>query len=317
MNLWGVALPSAGTWPVVIFPSPPGAFAAYQTNNNHLTTVPSPFTPYINITTAAGLPPYDAWANPYPWDQLDGMTRASSGVKTDLQDSGAIYAFSADNQPNAPTGFDGSTRVAEDVLLNHVLSFDVKAWDPTAPVLSDTPISAGNSTAIVPITANIYYPGDPGYTQLLNTWASSASGNATTFLQTVQQYTVGIGAYVDLNYTAATAAQFSALAPTLAQLSMFSGPGVSLATSGLGSVYDTGCYAYENDGRDQDGKYGPDQFTNGFDDNGIGGIDDLTEIEGPTPYPVPLKGIQVKIRVFEPDSRQIREVTISEDFLWE
>ena len=60
-----------------------------------------------------------------------------------------------------------------------------------------------------------------------------------------------------------------------------------------------------------------DNFTNGLDDNWIGGVDDLSEVEGPTPYPVPLKGIQVKIRVFEPDSRQIREVTITEDFLWE
>jgi hypothetical protein len=33
------------------------------------------------------------------------------------------------------------------------------------------------------------------------------------------------------------------------------------------------------------------------------------------PYPVPLKGIQIKIRVYEPDSRQIREVTLTQDFL--
>ena len=33
------------------------------------------------------------------------------------------------------------------------------------------------------------------------------------------------------------------------------------------------------------------------------------------PYPVPLRGIQVKIRVFEPDSRNIREVTVTQDFL--
>jgi len=43
----------------------------------------------------------------------------------------------------------------------------------------------------------------------------------------------------------------------------------------------------------------------------------LTEVEGPVPYPVPLKGIQIKIRVYEPDSRQIREVTLTQDFLWE
>ena len=33
------------------------------------------------------------------------------------------------------------------------------------------------------------------------------------------------------------------------------------------------------------------------------------------PYPSALRGIQIKIRVFEPDSRQIREVTVIQDFL--
>jgi len=31
-------------------------------------------------------------------------------------------------------------------------------------------------------------------------------------------------------------------------------------------------------------------------------------------YSSSLKGIQVKIRVFEPDSRQIREITVVEDW---
>ncbi|MGH7138146.1 MAG: hypothetical protein ACREHD_20540, partial [Pirellulales bacterium] len=327
MNLWGVALPSASTWPVAIFPSPTGAFAAYQTNNNHATTVPGAMAPFptMNISTAAGLSAYDAWENPFPWDQVDGMDRAASGVKTDLQDSGALYAFSADNQPGAPATFDGSTRMAEDVLLNNVLSFDVKAWDPLAPILSDTLVNPANSSMPIPITANVYFPGDPGYTQLLNTWAANSGGSPAAFLATLALYTVGTGAYVDLNYAAPIANAYPTLATTLAQLSTFSGPGVgtmaalTIASSGtLGAIYDTGCFAYEDDGFDQDGFYGPDQFTNGFDDPPyIGGVDDITEMEGPNQYPVPLKGIQIKIRVFEPDSRQIREITVTEDFLWE
>ncbi len=55
-------------------------------------------------------------------------------------------------------------------------------------------------------------------------------------------------------------------------------------------------------------------MSDGLDDNGIGGVDDLTEVEGPTPYPVPLKGIQIRIRVFDPGSREIREVTVTEEF---
>jgi KaiC/GvpD/RAD55 family RecA-like ATPase len=51
--------------------------------------------------------------------------------------------------------------------------------------------------------------------------------------------------------------------------------------------------------------------------NKIKDFGDPTKGENETspPYPVPLRGIQVKIRVFEPDSRQVREVTVVQDFL--
>ncbi len=49
------------------------------------------------------------------------------------------------------------------------------------------------------------------------------------------------------------------------------------------------------------------------DNDGI--VDDASEQLTSPPYPVPLRGIQVKIRCFEPDSKQVREVTIEQDFL--
>ena len=99
-------------------------------------------------------------------------------------------------------------------------------------------------------------------------------------------------------------------------------------------VYCTWSSHYEHDGVDQDeGGSGPvDEGSNGFDDpvdaagkhyrsssppsiapNGV--VDEPDEMETSPPYPVPLRGIQIKIRVFEPDSRQIREVTVVQDFL--
>ena len=54
---------------------------------------------------------------------------------------------------------------------------------------------------------------------------------------------------------------------------------------------------------------------NGLDDDGNGVVDDNAERTNPPPYPIPLRGIQVKIRTFEPDSRQIREVTVEQTFL--
>lgn len=41
----------------------------------------------------------------------------------------------------------------------------------------------------------------------------------------------------------------------------------------------------------------------------------LTPPPHPPPYWTPLRGLQVKIRVYEPDSKQIREVTIVQDLL--
>ena len=86
-------------------------------------------------------------------------------------------------------------------------------------------------------------------------------------------------------------------------------------------VYDTWSTHYENVGlpgltlaQYPVGGF-PGRGTNGFDDDGNGIVDDDGEKITSPPYPVPLRGIQVKIRVFEPDSRQIRELTIVQDFL--
>ncbi len=82
-------------------------------------------------------------------------------------------------------------------------------------------------------------------------------------------------------------------------------------------VYDTWSTHYENVGLLglSTVTYPPGRSTNGFDDDGDGIVDGDNEKITSPPYPYPLRGIQVKIRVFEPDSRQIRELTIVQDFL--
>jgi hypothetical protein len=58
-------------------------------------------------------------------------------------------------------------------------------------------------------------------------------------------------------------------------------------------------------------------WNDGLDNDGNGLVDDDLEkgTNNVPPYPVPLRGIQVRIRVFEPDSKQIREVTVVQEFL--
>jgi hypothetical protein len=65
----------------------------------------------------------------------------------------------------------------------------------------------------------------------------------------------------------------------------------------------------------------------GFDEDGLNGPDDPGQLRSPAevtygwqsrylpPYPYPLRAIQVKIRAYEASSRQVREITITQDFL--
>ena len=78
-------------------------------------------------------------------------------------------------------------------------------------------------------------------------------------------------------------------------------------------VYDTWSLDYEYDGFNQDGGV-LDQGTNGLDDDASLGVDDLGERETSPPYPHPLRGIQIIIRTLDPDSRQVRQITVTSDF---
>ena len=129
-------------------------------------------------------------------------------------------------------------------------------------------------------------PGDPGYND----------GNAAS---------AGVnGAYVDLGSGAASTTLM----------------GSATAKSGLTRIYDTWSTHYESNGIDEDNVLGADQGANGQDDDtstsavGYGIADDATEQETTPPYPVALRGLEIRIRVYEPSSRQVRQVTVRHTF---
>jgi hypothetical protein len=45
------------------------------------------------------------------------------------------------------------------------------------------------------------------------------------------------------------------------------------------------------------------------------GVDDVGERETVPPYDKPLRGVQVLIRTYEPDSRAIRQVRVNQHFM--
>lgn len=85
--------------------------------------------------------------------------------------------------------------------------------------------------------------------------------------------------------------------------------------SRLTRIYDTGSTHYEFNGVDEDGDGLVDEGTNGRDDDGNGIVDDAAEQETAPPYPVPLRGLEIRIRVYEPSSRQVRQVTVRHTFV--
>ncbi len=210
----------------------------------------------------------------------------------------------------------------EDVMVSNALAFDVQVFDPTAPLRQG-------------LAGEALVPSDPGYDAVPATPV------------------IGYGAFVDLGYGQRLSgvvpnSVFSGGPEVKSRLALPLADG-SPSTVPVYS-YCTWSGHYERNGVDDDGNVttGPDGAwgragvdddgngtvddepeagtpgsddlwvdtgTNGFDDDNVNGVDDVGERETSPPYPVPLRGIQVKIRAIEPDTRQIRQVTVVSDFI--
>ncbi len=203
--------------------------------------------------------------------------------------------------PFVPTG----PRFGDDVLLTNVLSFDVQVYDPAAPV---------NTTATAALT-----PSDPGY----------AAGGPV------------LGAYADLGWDGPNTALLSRaksrsvtpggtvlLVPTLPiQIDTTAGPPFTISPSaGTPYTYDTWSMHYENNGINENAALPADTGTNGLDDNNNGIIDDPLvldangnvtggEADTTAPFAAQLRGVRITIRVYEPSSQQVRQMTVVGDFL--
>lgn len=217
----------------------------------------------------------------------------------------------------------------EDVMVSDALAFDVQVFDPTVPIQ-------------LGVAGEALVPSDPGY--------DAVAVNASDYVTNA----IGRGAFVDLGYgqrlnvVAPTLSLFSGGPQVKSRLVL---PDINGLPSGVPVYsYCTWSGHYERNGVDDDGNvmmgtdgaWGRAGFdddgngtndneaeagtpgtddplvdtgTNGFDDDNTNGVDDVGERETSPPYPVPLRGIQVKIRALEPDTRQIRQVTVVSDFI--
>ncbi|MEX2141502.1 MAG: prepilin-type N-terminal cleavage/methylation domain-containing protein [Pirellulales bacterium] len=187
------------------------------------------------------------------------------------------------NVPPVPPFSD--LRRGEEVVLTNVLSFNVQVFDPRVAIKANT-ISA-------------FEPGDPAYRNM-------SAGNS-----------LARGAYMDLGDSVVGA--IFGIIPSTSDAARKSLLSPSPGSQFLYSTYDTWSFHYEHDGIRQPGAQLPgiDTGTNGLDDNSGAspGVDDMSERETSPPYPYPLRGLRVNIRVYEPGSKQLREVTVVQSFV--
>lgn len=221
-----------------------------------------------------------------------------AGATVTVSSTGFPYSFPLDPatlRTITNATLDGSTnRVWEDVILTNVVAFDVRVFDPAARSMV-----SGTGTLL---------PGDPGYDPAI----------ALTSTPSV------LGAFVDLGWrggqpvpkTTYLSGTMLSAGQSLLQLGGLRVSGTTPTTGTFLPVptYDTWSLHYEFNGLDDDGNGVIDQGTNGLDDNADLLPDNPPEYETSPPYPVSLKGIEVRIRCYEPSNKQVRQTTIRHTF---
>jgi prepilin-type N-terminal cleavage/methylation domain-containing protein len=323
-----------------------------------------------NVDDVASDPNRRYRVRPFAYVDDDSVTLATARVM--LNDEGEVVRLIHGLVPLS------GNRRGEDVMLSDVLGFDLRVYDPGAPLFAarERPISATSQVDA------ILEPSDPAWTIAYlhednmdadpPALPGGAIGNGNSDPDNVEFPFVGQGAYVDLGYgfderllfltpdeppglpvpRFATAFTSSAtpwfFAPEAdMQLARTRTPprvvnrgvltAVDRAELAPGyAVYDTWSFHYENNGVNEDNDLTPsgsaliDEGTNGLDDPGVYfnasgvlitpaptllGPDDVGERETTPPYDRPLRSVQVILRIYERDSRQIRQVRVNQSFV--
>lgn len=179
-----------------------------------------------------------------------------------------------------------SGRQGEDLILSNVIAFDVRVYDPEAAMR----FASGGQVLI---------PGDRGY------------GAATANSPTPKGAYIDLGADIDVG----VGKSGTSLGSAMAAKSRFTGA----------CTYDTWSTHYEFNGINEDaltatGAASPDDFgtdtgSDGQDNNSNGLVDELAEYDTLPPYSAPLRGLEVRIRVYDPSSRQVRQFSVRHSFV--
>jgi len=299
-----------------------------------------PFSTYDNAIPAAQLvvgplstPVYDlslrlsgSFAIPNSLADLTKRENRLFLAKTSSIRSGSFpYRVMVDQLNLLPQSatFTDTERESEDVMLANVIAFDVRVFDPDAVAQQKYGVTL--------------FPSDPGYTPWTpaSEYASenrlpvrAAEGTLAKTTDTGAYFCYSVesglweptarGCYVDLGWGGGSPTAISGTFPP-SGTSAFQSAGMRVSGTSKSATlplatYDTWSRHYEFNGLDDDGDGLIDEAVNGADDNGDGVPDNPSEYETSPPYPVPLHGLEIRIRCYEPTSGQVRQMTIRHTF---
>ena len=283
----------------------------------------------------------------------------------------------------APEYVLGGDRTGEDVIANNILAFDIKGFDPGAPIIATTGADNefGVQISVSPAAWSqiagqdgsddlILSPNDPGYVAAFDVTGVRAPR------------VVSYGEYVDLMWGRKALNALQGLSLTYTSNMSTNAPNLFTALSGIESAptltygdglirsgkslihtngadsytilqptYDTWTTAFESNGTAQtrlsaisgiaadsgtidvnlmgrrngfggvDAAQPIDLGTDGLDNNSpvspftpIGGVDDVTERETSPPFPVRLRGVKISVRIEDLNSRQVKQMSIANEF---
>ena len=246
-----------------------------------------------------------------------------------------LASFPAGSHAVYPDVDPGSVAQGQDLVLNDALAFDVRVYDPGAPLIqgSGATLQPGDAgfylavhTNLVPVGYGAYvdlYWNSPwnGYRSVPNSFVVSQAWNAQVGAPNILFAGV-IDATRNISAVMHPKSQLDWLLtvnPRQTATPLRTPDGTDVAAPAV--VYDTWSFHYEHDGLNQNGNSDVngnplvDEGTNGFDDDNQNGVDDMGERETSPPFDVPLRGIQVRLRAYERDARQVREATAVRSFV--
>jgi len=285
---------------------------------------------YHQAATNATMPAYSGNVAPNLWGELP-----YSGFPFPLN-----MTF-ANGLPASVFSLVNSSRAGDDVILTDVLAFDIRVFDPLVPLKTAvdgsavTPSNPGyNSKSTVPIIGyggyvDLGYSMNTAFGSYFAAWPNAAAAlnpNTPGVTSPLLYGAQSLGVVYDTwswSYEQNGIDEDNDATQLTNQ---------DIANAQNGAMGKAGAPAGTNGGAIDEGTDGFDDTPGGAYNNGV--IDDspqtatdysvtpptvsilsVGERETLAPYPFPLRGVQIRIRVYDHDSRQIREVKVVQDFL--